>query len=155
MIIIDYYNFLYSRYYDITEAILLSNVALLEAFSLQNQVVIFLIFDGFYWKEVLGPEKKTLKYIYSGNLTADEIILNRFSYLQGKSHILVTNDNMLKNEMRKNSSVDYLSTSLFWKRLDLFFREVKGNKVKKSNLIKTTDMENAFLDELYKNYFNK
>jgi hypothetical protein len=155
MIIIDYYNFLYSRYYDITEKILLSNIGLLEAFSVQNQIVIFLIFDGLYWKEVLGQEKKTLKYIYSHNLTADEIILNRFSHLQGKSHILVTNDNKLKNEMKKNSTAHHLSTSLFWKRLDLFFGEVKNNKIKKSNLIKTTDMENAFLDELYKNYFNK
>lgn len=155
MIIIDYYNFLYSRFYHITEEIIIGNILVLESYSLKNDVVIFLIFDGFRWKDLLAIEKRTIKYIFSYHQTADEIIIDRFSTLQGKSNILVTNDNKLKSEMKKKTSLSYYSTLLFWQKLDFFLTESKNQKSKKSNLIKTTNIQNDFLDELYKIYFSK
>ena len=152
MIVIDYYNFLYSRYHEINESIIFFNLNLLIYFVKNKDIIIKLVFDGIYFQNINFNHQK-INLCFSSCITADDYIIDIFSRLQGKSHILVSKDRQLISFIKSKSKSTIIDPELFWKELDFL---VKYTKIcnKKSSLIKMTD-ESDDIDELFYNYFDK
>lgn len=153
MIVIDYYNFLYCRYSEISESIIYFNLNILTHFVKDKDIIIKIIFDGIYFKNINFNHKK-IQLLFSSGMTADEYIINIFSRLQGRIHILVSKDQELTLYCKKKSNATIVNPDLFWKELDYLSKYTDTNN-KKSNLIKTTDDKDTNIDLLFYNYFNK
>lgn len=153
MIVIDYYNFLYSRYPEINEAIIFHNLKILSYFVKNKDTCIKIIFDGIYFQNINFSHKQITLY-FTSHMTADEYIINIFSKLQGKSHIIVSKDRELVFYIKKKSNVTVISPDLFWKNLDFLSQYYNVNN-KKSKLIKTTENNYNDVDALFYDYFNK
>ncbi len=52
MIIVDYYNFLYNRYSDINEDVVIKNLHLLAVFCKQKNTVIKVFCDGVFFRGI-------------------------------------------------------------------------------------------------------
>jgi hypothetical protein len=153
MIVIDYYNFLYQRYPEINESIILFNLNILSRFVYNKDVIIKIIFDGVFFQYINFSHKK-IQLLFSSYMIADDYILKIFSGLQGRSHILISKDKTLVNLVSKKTKATIISPSMFWKELDYLIKYYDLND-KKSTLIKTTDNDDDFIDNLFKKYFDK
>jgi hypothetical protein len=152
MIIIDYYNFLYYRYADITESIIRSNLKLLTYFVNNKKIVMKVVFDGIHFQDIDFKHNK-INLHFSSWMTADDYIINMFMHLQGRSHILISHDRALITAVQRKSNASVLSPQLFWKELDLIVNYSPVN-TKQSPLIKTTEAKDDDIDALFQRYFN-
>ncbi len=153
MLIIDYYNFLYYRYPEINEAIVIFNLNILRSFVKNKDINIKVVFDGIYFQNINFSQKQIqLHFAYA--MTADDYIINIFSHLQGRSHVLVSKDRALGSFIKQRNNATIIAPELFWKELDYILKYSNINN-KKSSLIKTTDDKNSDIDLLFYNYFNK
>ena len=154
MIIVDYYNFLYNRYSDINEDVVIKNLHLLAVFAEQKNTFIKVFFDGVFFRGI-NFSSKQVELFFSSYQTADECILKMFGSLQGKMHWLVSKDRRFIKMIKYKSNISIVFPEKLWKELDFLLRckNIKNNK--KSNLIKTTDFDDAEIDSMYNEYFNK
>jgi predicted RNA-binding protein with PIN domain len=153
MIVIDYYNFLYSRYPEINEPIIFHTLKLLSYFVKDKNTSIIIVFDGIYFKNINFSHKQ-IKLYFSSQMTADDYIINIFSKLQGKSHIIVSKDRKLVLFIKKKSNATVISPDLFWKDLDFLSQYCNFNN-KKSKLIKMSNDSNTDVDSLFYIYYNE
>jgi hypothetical protein len=153
MIVIDYYNFLYSRYPEINESIIFHNLKILSYFVKDKDTSIKIIFDGIYFQNINFSHKQ-IQLHFSSYITADDYIINIFSKLQGKSHIIVSKDRALILFIKKKSNATVISPELFWKDLDFLSQHYNYNN-KKSKLIKTSNDNYNDVDALFYTYFNE
>ncbi len=148
VVIIDYFNFLYLRYPDITEQVIKKNLALLGIFFEDKNMYVRVVFDGVRFQYIVSPHKK-ISLIFSGNRSADDVIIEMFKALQGKAHTLVSRDRRLGSIVQSYAKSMILDPLLLWRELD-FFSKNTSLFLKKSALIKMTDYEDDLLDDLYK-----
>jgi hypothetical protein len=149
MIIIDYFNFLYCRYPEITEELIKKNLKIIANFFEDKNTYIKIVFDGVRFKDISLNHKK-ISLIFSERQSADDVIIAIFEKLQGKTHILVSRDRHLGNVIKVKSNSLIVDPLLLWKKLDLFYKHNCFGLVKKSSLQKTTDYIDDSLDDLYK-----
>jgi hypothetical protein len=154
MIIVDYYNFLYNRYSDINEDVIIKNLHLLAVFGKQKNTVIKVFFDGIFFQDI-NFSSKQVEVFFSSYQTADECILKMFGSLQGKMHWLVSKDRRFIKMIKYKSNISIVFPEKLWKELDFLLRCKNIQNNKKSNLIKTTDFDDAEIDYMYNKYFNK
>jgi predicted RNA-binding protein with PIN domain len=149
-IVVDYYNFLYKRYYDITAYIIEKNLSLLREYSTCQRVTIILVFDSFFFRDqIINTHKDIIIFFSDPGVTADDFILKKFSHYQGTSHILVSDDLLLKKQMKSRSRFSYMSTEQFWYCLDtLCIRRKKKAKIKKITHLENDEVDNLYFDNL-------
>ena len=152
MIVIDYYNFIYHRYAEINESVIFHSLKLLSFFIKDKDIQIKVVFDGVFFQNI-NFKHKSIKLCFAYGISADDYIIDIFSKLQGKSHIIVSKDKALVNFVKKKSNAKIIFPEIFWKELD--FLSHYGNITnKKSQLIKFSD-EDSEIDDLFYNYFNE
>lgn len=149
MIIIDYFNFLYCRYAEITEEIIKKNLKIIVNFFEDKNTYIKIVFDGVRFKDIFFNHKK-ISLIFSERQSADDVIISIFQKLQGKAHVLVSRDRHLGNVIKVKSNSLIVDPLWLWKQLDLFCKHNRFTFIKKSSLQKTTDYIDDSLDDLYK-----
>lgn len=154
MIIIDYYNFLYYRYCDLSEIIILKNLRLLSFFAKEKSTTIKVFFDGVFYRNI-DFKSHYIQLFFTSYETADDCILKMFGSLQGRNHWLVSADKKFIKLMSSKSNICIVNPRKMWQELDFLLRckNIQGNK--KSNLIKTTEVVDDEIDSLFKRYFDK
>jgi hypothetical protein len=155
IIIIDYFNFLYSRYYDLEEKVIIKNLHDLSHFAKYHGVKINIFFDGTFWNYLTSPSNNITLFFPPPSMSADEYIIAKFKYLQGNDHYLITDDKKLIKTLQQTSSIESIKTTVFWNKLATYNAQHTALHIQKENnrqskLLKTTDMVNDELDELYK-----
>lgn len=151
MIIIDYYNFLYFRYGTITKQVITNNLKLLSLFVDDKNIFFKIVFDGTYFQDISFQHKK-ISLLFSNKESADELIIRIFSNLQGKSHILVSQDKTLCYSVKNKSKADICNPKTLWQSLDIINKYGTVEK-EKSPIKKTTEYEDNELDELFYKYY--
>ncbi len=149
MIVIDYFNFLYCRYSEITEELIKKNLKIIANFFEDKNTYVKIVFDGVRFRGIFLNHKK-IALIFSERQSADDVIIEIFEKLQGKTHVLVSRDRHLGNVIKAKSNSLIVDPFSLWKKLDLFYKHSLFGLVKKSSLQKTTDYIDDSLDDLYK-----
>ena len=149
MIVIDYFNFLYCRYSEITEELIKKNLKIIANFFEDKNTYVKIVFDGVHFRGIFLNHKK-IALIFSERQSADDVIIEIFEKLQGKTHVLVSRDRHLGNVIKAKSNSLIVDPLSLWKKLDLFYKHSPFGLVKKSSLQKTTDYIDDSLDDLYK-----
>ena len=156
ILIIDYFNFFYDRYYNLEEKIITQNLSLLNHFANHHNIKTNIFFDGQHWNTLNEFDNLITIYFSPHGTSADEIIIKQFWNLQGQHNYLVSNDLQLQKTLQKTSSILPLHPKILWQKLDRHinkYTEIITHKNKKqfSELKKITDWQDQSLDELYKN----
>lgn len=149
MIIIDYYNFLYSRYVDINEVTVKRNLKLLSTFFAEKHFYVKIVFDGIYFQDIIFVHEK-ISLLFSSNKTADDIIKDLFKKLYGKANMLISRDKNLTTYIKRTYDARIIDPILMWKQLDMFSKFLpQDHNQRKSSIKKTTDYVDEELDNLY------
>lgn len=156
IIIIDYFNFFYDRYYNLEENIIDQNLYLLNHFANHHNIKTKIFFDGQHWSKLNEDNDLFTLYFSPNGSSADEEIVKQFWNLQGQHNYLVSNDLQLQKTLQKTSSILPLKPKILWQKLDRHldkYMEIIISKNKKNfkKLKKTTEWQDSSLDELYKN----
>ena len=156
MIIIDFYNFFYVRFTDVTNTNIIKAMTHIVNYAKYNKKKITVVFDGYYDTMIL-PKNSYVTVIFSHYNSADDYIIDIFKKLHGSLNSIVSSDRALIIKVKKMSNPTIISPRDFWK--ESFFTEYNEKNVI-TKLIKYKNendddesLENdPFLDDLYKKY---
>lgn len=157
ILIIDYFNFLYHRYYHLEEKIIINNLQDLTKFAYNQNKKIYIFFDGLFWSYLNVDSKHIILYFSPQGMNADQYILKTCSHLQGKTNFIITQDNELIKAFQKTSSFSVLLPRELWKLLDSYLAQQNyyHNKKNISPLKKITPEKNTALENLYYSFFSE
>jgi len=152
ILILDYFNFLYARFYDLDEELIITNLSHLAHFALAHNIKIHIVFDGTHWNYIQIKNKYVSLFFSHTGSTADQLMIKKYCHLQGQYNYLVTKDRKLIQILQKTSTLLTMHPETLWKKLDIHIKGYdKIYKKSHSGLKKITELQDDELDNLYIN----